>query len=522
MGQSVAPPPGFVVDEAPALPPGFVVDKPQGPRENFFPHSWGELKSDVVGGLDNGLSMASAIPAGLGGGLGYLGTLAAGGGTEGAKEVQNAIQDKFTYQPRSDSGKESAQVIGSIAGKLPEVANTSGEYVTDKTGSPAAGAAANTAIQAIPQYLLGRVFGKASNKVVGATERAVANYKPGIKRTPEAQRMLDAGADLTPGQMNPKGTMNMLEQVAGKIPLVKELTAGARLNAKKTWQQSIANQASAPGAKITATDINEMAEQAQASYKPLYDQAKGTPVAPGVVSPTGTTSLANLFKSASRNKAVQADNGARVSTENWLMNKLTSLKPKPGKPLDSEQLIQLRSDIRAQIRKNSMAKDAGKNDSAELMQGAEQSVTKALESQLPPPALKSLQAADAKYGDYKVLEKAIAKAKDNPEGFSPENLAQAVKEGTSESAYAKGGGRLRQQSKDAKATLTATEQPTGAMLPAAGLMGAALAKAPMIAGPILGGGLLATSTRLGRQLAAGVTPAQTAAQKIAIELSKKR
>lgn len=491
-------------------------------RANFFPKSFSELGSDVVGGAEGGLNLASGAVAGLGGGLGYLGTLLASRNPEAAKAVQEAINQKFTYQPRSQSGQDAAGNINDVASLIPKGADIAGEKVAETTGSPALGAATNTGLQAIAQAALGKVASKVGNAVVGKVNSTLANYKPGVTRTPEAQRLLDQGVDLTPGQMNPGGLANKLEQAAQKVPVLDKIVSGARNNARTTWQQSIAQKSAAPGTKITATDVNEMADQASASFTPLYDQAKGFPVSPTIVNGGANFPLTSAFKSAAKSRGVQADNATRSSTDAWLQNKLTSLKARPGEQLDSGQLIELRSDIRAQIRKNAQAKDAGKNDSAELMRIAENAVTKSLESQLPPKALQTLRAADAKYGDYKTFEAAVLKAKDNPAGFSPENLSQAIKEGTSAGTYAKGGGRLRREAKDAKAALTATEQPTGAILPSIGIPAAAIMKFPLVGVPAVAGGVALTATRLGRRIAAGDTSVQRGAKNVANYLSKPR
>lgn len=508
--------------------------EPAQPQRGFFPSSFKELGSDLLGGLEGAANVVTGGAGGLAGGLTYLGTLAATGGNTGAaKAVQEATQEKLTYQPRSQTGQEGAANIGNLLGYVPRWADRAGESVSNATGSPLVGAAVNTGIQAIPNMFSAKGAQRVGNAISEGTASAVSKYRPGFKRTPEAQRLIDQGVDLTPGQMNPLGVMSAMEQLPIKahIPVLGGVMMDARSNARLSWQTQVAEAASAPGTKIKSRDINEMADEAFDSFGPMYDKAKGYPVSPVVrktteaegITATESVPLRQAFANAVKDKSIQADPATRNQTGVWLMNKLGALQRKPGSPaLDSGQLIELRSDIRAQIRANAKAKDAGKNDSAQLMRGAEQALTDALESQLPKEALDSLRAADAKYGDYKVFEAAVAKAKDSPAGFSPENLAQAIKESTTVSDYARGGGRMRQMAKDAKATLPDGMPATGAIVPAAAGMTALAIKAPLFAAPAVGAGVLLSTTKTGRRFARGETRVQEWMKTMAEEASKKR
>ncbi len=512
----------------------YLSGEPAQQKRGFFPSSFRELGSDVMGGIEGAANVVTGGIGGLGGGLTYLGTLAAtGGDTEAARAVQESTQEAFTYRPRSQSGQEGAANIGNILGYIPRAADRAGEAVSRGTGSPMAGAVTNTAIQALPNLVSAKGARRVGNDIADSAAEAAAKYRPGFKRTPEAQRLIDQGVDLTPGQMNPTGVMSAFEQLPIKahVPLLGGVMFDARSNARLSWQKQVAESAAAPGTKIKSNDINGMADEAFDSFGPLYDQAKGHPVSPVIRKVTeaeGTTTvetvpLRKAFADAIKDKSIQADPATRNSTGVWLMNKLGSLQRKPGTPgLDSAQLIDLRSDIRAQIRLNAKARDAGKNDSAQLLQGAERAITESLESQLPKSALDALKAADSKYGDYKVFEAAVSKAKDNPAGFSPENLAQAIKDATGESAYARGGGRMRQNAKDAKATLTDGMPATGAIVPAAAGMTALAVKAPLFAAPVAGAGVLLSSTKTGRRFARGQTTLQQWLQTAAQEASKKR
>lgn len=489
---------------------------PAAPSANPRPYA-----PNFTGTADAALHFGTAGVAGLAGGLNYLGTLAATRDPQAAAGVQEATQSALTYQPRTAAGQEIVGGVGSALDVAP-VAKRFGDWTLDKTGSPALATAAEVLPNAAAQLVPGKLASVVGRGVEGAATSGLLNYKPGFTRTAEAQRLINEGVDLTPGQMNPKGVLNKMEQGWQRVPVVGNIIQAARENAAATFQKSVIEKAAAPGAKITPADVSDMLDQAYQSYAPLYDQAKGFPVKPAIVNQGANVPLEYAFRKAASDRGVQADAATRTSTADWLANKLTALKAKPGAALDSAQLIELRSDIRAQIRKNNALQEASKQDSAALMGNAEQAVTQALESQLPQDALAALRSADAQYGTYKLVENAVSKAKDKPGGFTPENLSQAIKESESKASYARGGGRLRQLSKDAKATIAGTEPQTGAILPVIGAPAALIAAKPLIGVPAAAAALFMTGTRTGRRFAAGTTGLQAGAKNVANALAKQR
>lgn len=145
-----------------------------------------QMVSTPVAGL-TGLVMSPASPFGAAvrGGAKLLGKEIPSSGTI-VENVQNAL----TYRPRSDAGAQSVENVSKpftwYAGK----ADRAGEAVTEATGSPAAGAFVNTAIQAIPLALsrgtrgavggAARELGSAVRTAAGgadAAEAAAANSR---------------------------------------------------------------------------------------------------------------------------------------------------------------------------------------------------------------------------------------------------------------------------------------------------------------------------------------------------------
>jgi hypothetical protein len=300
----------------------------------------------------------------------------------------------------------------------------------------------------------------------GKAARAVTR---GVGASPAARRLMGQGVDLTPGQMNPDSMLGQIEEVSTNLPFVGPAIKKARENAVGDWQKAVTKQAGAPGAAPTSVD------SAYQSFGPAYDQAKGFPTSPSIMRTAGgDIPLATFpqtrgaFERAARDPNVMADMAKRKQVNSWLQNKLTQL-PGAGRgqqPMDSADLLKLRSDIRDQIR--TAGKGAQPDDAqVALLRNAEQSITDALESQLPKQATDALRATDKSYSQYKIVEDAARRAGDQAQGMTPSQLSAAVKGATNAGEYARGGGGpLRKLASSGKQVFDARTPPTGARLAA--------------------------------------------------------
>lgn len=336
----------------------------------------------------------------------------------------------------------------------------------------------------------------------------------GLKVTPEARLLLNSGVDLTPGQLNPGGAANQFEQAAESLPGVKQIVHGARENAEQQYQAQVIQAGAAPGAKIQPSEnIHHMLQQAYDSYAPLYDQAKGFPVQPAIVNVGANTPLSSAFAQAAQTPGTTG--AAQKAAKSWLDNELSRLPPNP----DSADLLKVRSSIRTAARNAKLSNDTIAQDKAAIFSAADQHVTKALESQLPPDALAALRTADSQYGQYKIVENAVAKSKDNLAGLTPQKLSQSIYDATADPAYARGaGGPLRDLAQAGTSVFQTVSPPTGARVATLGAGLAGAMGAPHVAIPVATGMLGLTGTQTGRRLAAGMTAPQQAAQRLAAAL----
>lgn len=341
----------------------------------------------------------------------------------------------------------------------------------------------------------------------------------GVARTPEAQLLLNQGIPLTPGQMNPKGSANLIEQSADRVPLVGPLIDASRENAEQQFGRAVIQQGAAPGAKITPShNINEMFDQAADSWDPIYQQVHGFPVAPVVVSGGARFPLSQILSAAARVPGLKPSQQSAIN--DWLQARLRAL---PTNPMSEDYIGKdsLRSAIRGQQRNLVRASNAGQVDAPLMLQAyerAENAVTSALDSQLPADASATLRNADQGYAQLKIIERAVASTKDQVAGLTPSKLSNAIAQSANQSAYARGqGGPLRDLASAGTRVFETTVPPTGVRTLAGLAAGAAGYASPHIALPIMGtagaASLLGAATPLGRRLAAGQTAPQLVAQR---------
>lgn len=473
------------------------------------------------------MSGLDRIIAGYGGDLTKIGLYT--GNKIGLVDDATVAENERLARPleRTVGGASGGIVSGVVNTLVPAGAATRGVGLLGRTGARVAAnpvgrglieGATQGALTSRPgETLTGALTGGGFGGILPGGVELGRKIATGAKRTAEAQRLLNQGVDLTPGQMNPSGVANQLEESFQSVPVVGQVIGNARQNARLGFQQAAGRNAAVPGTPITATDPDKILQQAYESFQPLYREARGfDAVVPTIVSNTAAagTPLSSAFKQAVNNKQIVATPAARKRADAILQNELG----RTGK--GSDLLLDMRSSIRDQIRQARTSSETLQRDTANLLEAAEGKITEALESQLPKKPVAALRAADAKYGDYKTLESAIRNAKDRD--FTPNDLSQSVASANSGQLggqYARGGGGpLRDLASDARTVLDSRSPPTGQRLATIALSGLA-ATEPVTAG-LLASYLGLVGTKTGRKLAQGRTAPQLAAQRLGGRINK--
>lgn len=141
-----------------------------------------DLASIPIGAGETALSTISGTIAQPVAGIAGLLNLGATGNADQAADRVNQVQNALTYQPRTQAGQQMTQVVAAPFNALGQAADASGQWVSDTTGSPAAGAALRTAMEGAPAILGARA--------------ALAKARPG---SPEAQPMPQGAPHADPG-----------------------------------------------------------------------------------------------------------------------------------------------------------------------------------------------------------------------------------------------------------------------------------------------------------------------------------
>jgi hypothetical protein len=470
----------------------------------------------------SGMSTYDKLAAGTGRGMVH--TLASAGNLVGLVPDSAMAEEKKTDAPLLNT---TPGTIGNMVGESAITAPAGmgiakGVGMAGKLGAAlASNPVADAALQGGAQGLLtsdpgqrgfNTMIGSGTGGVLGANQALVGKLVNGLKRTPDAQALLNQGISLTPGQMNPTGTWNQFENALEHAPVAGPMVKSARDNAEHQFQAVAIGQGAAPGSPPLkpSGNIHDLLQQAYDSYQPLYDQAKGYPVSPSIVRANGPdVPLDKTFQAASQAPGVPKS--LQQSENQWLQDRLTQLPKTP----DSSDLLQLRSDIRQRARLANLKTDTDSGHVANINGRAEQGVTAALNSQLPPAPLQALASADSNYGNYKIIENAVAKSKDNLAGLTPQKLSQSIYDSVRDPSYARGaGGPLRDLAQQGTNVFQEVVPPNGKSVAALSLGAAGLALHPALTGAAGAGmgGLVLTPG--GRQLAAGLTGPQVTAQKL--------
>lgn len=181
----------------------------QAPEKNTLSaRSRGSIGSDSstgeggIGMAETALHLGSGYLGKLGGGLTYLGTLAAtGGDTEAAKSVQEDTEKAITYQPRTEEGREMTQGLGQFIEPVGRYVGKGVDFLSNRAAEkhgPAAGAFEQTVLQGAP-YILGMgPAARTAESAVGSLSRiGEAANRIGLERPAIAGSQQSMGAART-------------------------------------------------------------------------------------------------------------------------------------------------------------------------------------------------------------------------------------------------------------------------------------------------------------------------------------
>jgi hypothetical protein len=227
------------------------------------------------------------------------------------------------------------------------------------------------------------------------------------------------------------------------------LDSFGRPRSRQDWEFSVLQRVTPQGAKIDKGQSDEMLDSAYRSFEPLYDQARGIPVE--------IDGLKNAVVGASKDDFIMASDGERDAVARWLSNQMTAIEGRDV-PLTSDDLLNLRSRIRSERRKQMRSQNM---ERADLLNSAEAVLTQRIEDSLPDDVRDVVRAADSQYRKYKVVESAIFSAGDR--NLTPDQLSEAIRMGglTTQSQYARGQDPAVQELREIALSGRSTEEVIG-------------------------------------------------------------
>jgi hypothetical protein len=439
-----------------------------------------------------------------------------------ASQLDSALMDTTAGKVGNFIGETAAVTLPTMgtAGLVGRAAGVAGGIARNAVGRGVIEGAVQGAITAGPDNrTAGGILGGAVGGVIPGAGTAYRALRSGVNPSASAQRLMRDGVSLTPGQMNPQGALNQIEEVAQAVPYLGNIVSGARQKGYQEFQHRVAQDVAPPGVSIRANaDVARMMDDLSKSYNTAYDVVKGFPVSPVIMrTQGGDIPLGHAFKKATTFRGTVASDQERKAADGFLSNQMSKMK---GRQNSSDDLISLRSEIRAKVR-DKKGKD-GWDGFVEILSNADKKVTDALDSQLPPAASKALKDTDAQYGKFKVLEDAVYKAKDQSGSFTPAQFSQAVRDATGKAEYAKGGGRMRDLSRSANDVFQPKQPLTGRQaVTAAPLIAAAYAFPGAVGIPAAASLAALYGTKAGRNFAAGQTAVQQGARQVEREIRRK-
>lgn len=240
----------------------------------------------------------------------------------------------------------------------------------------------------------------------GVAAKVLGKAVRGIRKTPEAQKLLDAGVRLTPGMASQRSGIQGLENLMQVLPSLSIGRQTAREGATDSMVKLMMEKAAPKGVKVTGT-VRDRAHMLKDGFTKGYSRAWSKAEKPSVPQ---IMKMQNVLKETG-SYIGEDGKGALRKISKDLKNLSGGFSAKAVQNLDHT--------LKKQIRRAARAGDVN------LEEGLN-SVRLTLRTSLPDTARAEIKALDDQYGKYLVAKKAVVKAKSEGGNATPEQLMQSV------------------------------------------------------------------------------------------------
>ena len=232
-----------------------------------------------------------------------------------------------------------------------------GTDVAAGTGMAAARAEEGERLDAVKEELQNIATGAVAGKVLEKTIK-------GITKTPEAEKLLDMGIPLTPGQASSSGLPRVMDFLTKYTLFGRKGQEVLEQNVDKAFNKVALNRAAPPGKEITEIGV-QGADQLKKAFNDAYDEAWS-----GVksISNAGRVNIVNQmqntfrqFGDASRPALVKISDSFQDATRNFTPEKVRNLDKEIRRqieaaatgatpnPMLADELVKLRNTLRDSV-----------------------------------------------------------------------------------------------------------------------------------------------------------------------------
>jgi hypothetical protein len=293
----------------------------------------------------------------------------------------------------------------------------------------------------------------------GAIPGLLAKGARGAKVTPEAQRLMDEGIRVTPGQAL-GGTAKRAEDSMSSYLGVGDVIKRAQTRGIEDFNRAGFNRALAPIGEKVGKDFNvgrEGVAAVEAKIGAAYDRALDKIVRVDLDDQFGAEVGKLVSMTAELGEGPAKQFGAIL--KNRVLDKVT-----PAGTMSAETMKAVESELGRQVRTWSGSSDAAQRGLASALREVQASLRGAVERSAGPAAAADLKAANTAWANFVRIRDAsvMLGAKDGV--FTPAQLLNAVKKGdhsAGKGAFAKGDALMQDLADTAKSVLPSSVPDSG-------------------------------------------------------------
>lgn len=355
-------------------------------------------------------SQMAAMPVQAAASVYQLATAPKGRKIERANEAIGKVSDAMVYQPKTEVGKAMTGALDTVSSLPQRAGQAVGKGVTSVTGSPAAGAATDLAIEAGSAFLGAKGAGAAKSAIVPAARRVAerGEQTAAIRAAEQApvnaaiEGARSAGYKLPPSQAG-GAVGKMLEGAGGKIQTEMKFSRDNAVNTNKIAAKEIGLSERQP---MTEANLDRLKQKAFG----VYDQVKQA----------GRIVMDDQYKAELDKVRERTGQEATDFPEDFseAIEKEIAKFDKPG--ADAASMLEKVKKLRARAGKNMSALDADKFE----LGIAQKKIATAMENQIE----RSVQATNPELiANFRAARTQLAKIYNVEEALGPSgNVTAAV------------------------------------------------------------------------------------------------